>query len=93
MTDSTGFHDVPWDLYTANRGELDGLPPKTPRPDGDCCSSEWIGPTDTAEECPWVCCRPPGHTGTHQGSDSVSTVAEWRDEDAKAARVRREAGR
>lgn len=87
MTDTTGFADVPWDLYTANGGDLDGLPPKTPRADGGgaCCSSEWPGPTDTPQESPWLCCLPPGHGGTHRGSDSVSTVAEWRDEDAAKA--------
>lgn len=83
MSDTIGFHDLPWDLYTANGGDLDGLPPKTPDEDrGVCCTSEWIGPTDQPGESPWLCCRPPGHDGTHRGSDSVSTVAEWRDEDS-----------
>lgn len=83
MTDQTGFHDTPWDLYTANNGELDGLPNKNWKDSGrPCCKSEWVGPTDTTDETPWLCCLSEGHAGTHRGSDSVSIVAEWRDGDA-----------
>lgn len=90
MSDGTGFHDVPWDLYTANGGDLDGLPPAGPRYAGACCNSEWVGPTDEAGETHWLCCLSEGHEGTHRGSDSVSTVAEWRDADShlSLARVR-----
>ncbi|WP_433731075.1 hypothetical protein ACQP2Y_21755 [Actinoplanes sp. CA-051413] len=82
MSDTTGFHDLPWDLYTANGGDLDGLPAGSTHDDGTCCKSEWVGPTDQPGETPWLCCLPEGHSGTHRGQDSVSVVAEWRDEDA-----------
>jgi hypothetical protein len=81
LTDETGFATVPWDVYTANDGDLDGLPDADwPDFDGPCCTAEWRGPTDLAHETPWSCCLPPGHSGTHRGSDSVSVVAEWRTE-------------
>ncbi|MFI5891950.1 hypothetical protein ACIA5D_17755 [Actinoplanes sp. NPDC051513] len=70
-------------VIAANDGNLDELPAKTPNDgDGRACDSEWRGPTDEPHESPWLCCLSPGHGGTHRGSDSVSTVAEWRDEDA-----------
>lgn len=85
MSDTTGFAATPWDLYTANSGELDGLPDKDwPRFDGPACKSQWTGPTDEAGESPWLCCLHSGHAGTHRGSDSVSIVAEWLDADADA---------
>ncbi len=82
MNGETGFHSLPWDLYTANGGDLDGLPDSDREDDGSCCDSEWVGPTDEPHETPWLCCLPAGHKGTHRGSDSVSVIAEWRDEDA-----------
>lgn len=82
MTDETGFHTVPWDLYIANDGHLDGLPDKDwSNPGGDCCDSNWAGPLDEPDEDPWACCLPPDHPGTHKASDSVGVLAEWRDED------------
>ena len=81
MTDATGFATLPWDLYTANNGDLDGLPEASRGVNGSCCKSEWVGPTDEPGESPWLCCLPEGHPGSHRAQDSVSVVAEWRTED------------
>ncbi len=84
---TTGFATVPWDLFTANNGDNDGLPDKDwPSFDGPACPSEWAGPTGDEDESPWLCSRPAGHDGTHQASDSVSIIAEWRDANAAESR-------
>jgi hypothetical protein len=83
MSDTTGFHDVPWDVESANGGSLDGLPPTPPDFDGACCRSEWAGTYGDPGSL-WRCTRPAGHDGTHQAGNGIETVAEWRDEDAEA---------
>ena len=84
MTAETGFHEVPWDVFSANGGNDEGLPPTPGRHGEPCCTSKWVGFIPSEEPCPtWVCSWPLGHVGTHRGGDSVSIVAEWRDQDAE----------
>lgn len=88
MTDQTGFHDIPWDVDSANGGSLDGLPAAPERFYGSVCRAEWAGTAPTHNADPWGCTRRQGHTGTHRAGDSIATVAEWRDADAAAAVTR-----
>jgi hypothetical protein len=65
----------PWDVFTANGGDLAGLPAKDwPRFDGPACPSGWTPPGDDSA---WSCSLPTGHTGIHRASDGTSVVAEW----------------
>lgn len=79
MTDpsTTGFAEVPWDVHSANGGELGGLPSAPPDFDGRCCKSVWNGPTDEPGDNPWLCTRPDGHSGTHRAGNGTQTLAEW----------------
>lgn len=86
MTETTGFHEVPWDLYTANGGKLAGLPAQGLDSGNGDCPSRWRGPTDRPYEQPWMCTLSAGHTTTHRGSNGTETLAEWRDEDEAARR-------
>jgi hypothetical protein len=89
MSAETGFHDVPWDVNSANAGSLDGLPPAPERHDEICCKSGWVGSTDDDDPFGrWVCTQLEGHTDTHRAGDSVSTLAEWRDEDVEEVSAR-----
>lgn len=74
---ATGFAPVPWDLFSANAGDLGGLPVEQ-RHDGPSCMATWSGPTDEPGEGPWYCCQPPNHVGvTHRASNGVEVLAEW----------------
>lgn len=74
---TTGFAPLPWDLFAANNGEYDGLPPTVPGHDDPCCPATWKSPADAPGEQPWLCCRPVGHDGSHRASDPVQILAEW----------------
>ncbi len=79
MTDSltTGFAPLPWDIFTANNGQYDGLPQVAADHDGPCCPAVWRSPADDPGEQPWLCTLPVDHTGSHRASDPVQILAEW----------------
>lgn len=77
MTDTTGFAPVPWDMFGANGGEHDGLPPDTPDHNTWCCESTWPSPADTPDGYFWTCTLPWDHVGTHRAGNGRSTIAEW----------------
>lgn len=77
--EETGFRPVPWDVVGLHLVNLDDLPPQTVNEGNDLCAASWVG-TDSSDAQVWLCSRRRLHTGTHRASDSVSTVAEWRNQ-------------